>query len=107
MEGNAVEEKGRMSFQQAWKNSKMASDNGNNNNTTISMGEVCPKDSVGNSLSSCSSGHICGVIVILLFSPQAQEGIAGPLPHALSLGFGLSCLEGCPSLWKCGVPVKA
>ena len=69
MEGTAVEEMGRKPFQQAGKTSKMANDNGNDNNMTVAMGEVCPKDLGGNSLSSCSTGNICGVILILLFSP--------------------------------------
>lgn len=54
---------------------------------------MLPKVLGGNSLSSCSAGNVCGAI--LLFSPQTQEWIAGPMPHALSPDSELSCLECC------------
>lgn len=42
---------------------------------------MLPEDLGETSLSSCSSGGVCGLLFILIFSPQAQEGTTGPVPQ--------------------------
>lgn len=94
VEGNGVKERGRKSFKKVWETLKPASDDGNNNNTIMAIGEVLPKALGAKSLPSRSAGDVCGVT--FYFSvPKAREGITGPVPHVLSPGSGLSCREGC------------
>ena len=78
VEGNGVKESGRKSFKKVWETLKPASDDGNNNNTIMAIGEVLPKALGAKSLPSRSAGDVCGVTFYFTFqSPRPGKGSLG------------------------------